>query len=105
MFDTPIKKSENNIITKSAITATTTFSALKQSKFERNGARVMLRKIVVLTMLQLLILGVAAMAQSTPAADWKALDQALGRSGQVHGDAAYKFRLPRRAFHLTLVPH
>ncbi len=62
----------------------------------------MLRKIVVLTMLQLLILGVAAMAQSTPAADWKAVDQALGRSGQVQGDGAYKFGLPRGDLHVTV---
>src|SRR5258708_17508633 len=42
------------------------------------------------------------MAQSATAADWKAVDQALGRSGQVQGDGAYKFGLPRGDLHVTV---
>src|SRR5882762_18071 len=73
----------------------------RRSKFERNGARrVMLRKISILTMLQLLTL--AAMAQSAPVGDWKAVDQALGRSGQAQADGAYKFGLPRGDLHVTV---
>jgi hypothetical protein len=58
-------------------------------------------KFRVFLPLQILILSLAAMAQSAPAADWKAVDQALGRSGQVQADGAYKFGLPRGDLQVT----
>jgi len=52
----------------------------------------MTRKIAVLVLLQLFVLSCAVVAQTVPAAsDWKAIEQALGRSGQLQGDGAYKF--------------
>ena len=43
------------------------------------------------------------MAQTAPAAnDWKAVEQALGRSGQLQGDGAYKFGLPRGDLKVTV---
>lgn len=64
--------------------------------------KVMPGKISIVTLLQFLIPALAAMAQSTPAADWKAVDQALGRSGQTQADGAYKFGLPRGDLHVTV---
>jgi hypothetical protein len=56
----------------------------------------MTRKIGVLVLFQLFVLSCAVVAQTAPAAnDWKAVEQALGRSGQLQGDGAYKFGLPR----------
>jgi hypothetical protein len=63
----------------------------------------MIKKIGVLTLFQVLVLGGAAMAQTTPAAsDWKAVEQALGRPGQLQGDGAYKFGLPRGDLKVTV---
>lgn len=63
----------------------------------------MIKKIGVLTLFQVLILGGAAMAQTAPAAsDWKAVEQALGRPGQLQGDGAYKFGLPRGDLKVTV---
>src|SRR5258706_13470861 len=56
----------------------------------------MTRKIGVLALFQLFVLCCAVVAQTAPAADdWKAVEQALGRPGQLQGDGAYKFGLPR----------
>jgi hypothetical protein len=63
----------------------------------------MMKKIGVLTLLQLVVLSCAAVAQSAPAAnDWKPVEQALGRSGQLQGDGAYKFGLPRGDLKVTV---
>ena len=56
----------------------------------------MTKKTNAMTSLVLLVVGCAAVAQTAPAAsDWKAVEQALGRPGQVQGDGACKFGLPR----------
>src|SRR6266852_4189471 len=63
----------------------------------------MTRKIAVLALLQLLVLTCGVVAQTAPAAsDWKAVEQALGRSGQLQGDGAYKFGLPRGDLKVTV---
>jgi Domain of Unknown Function (DUF1259) len=43
-------------------------------------------------------------AAQTPSAadDWKAVEQALGRPGQLQGDGAYKFGLPRGDLKVTV---
>ena len=51
---------------------------------------------IVTTFSQLLVLCCVGLAQNSPSAnDWKAVEQALGRSGQQQPDGAYKFGLPR----------
>jgi hypothetical protein len=56
----------------------------------------MIKRIGVVTVVQILVLCCAALAQPAPAANgWKAVEQALGRPGQLQGDGAYKFGLPR----------
>lgn len=56
----------------------------------------MRKKLSVWMFCQLFILGCLAAAQTNSGSnDWKAVDQALGRSGQVQADGAYKFGLPR----------
>src|SRR6202171_4075755 len=63
----------------------------------------MIKKIAVSTLFQLLVFCCAASAQTAPAAsDWKAVEQALGRSGQLQGDGAYKFGLPRGDLKVTV---
>lgn len=62
----------------------------------------MIKKIGVLTLFQALVLGCVALAQATPASDWKAVEQALGRPGQLQGDGAYKFGLPRGDLKVTV---
>ena len=63
----------------------------------------MVKKIGVLTLLQLFVLCCAALAQTAPAAnDWKPVEQALGRPGQLQGDGAYKFGLPRGDLKVTV---
>jgi hypothetical protein len=63
----------------------------------------MIKKIGVVAVVQLLVLCCAALAQTAPAAsDWKAVEQALGRSGQLQGDGAYKFGLPRGDLKVTV---
>src|SRR5258708_28476868 len=63
----------------------------------------MTRKIGVLALFQLFVLSCAVVAQTAPAAnDWKAVEQALGRSGQLQGDEAYKFGLPRGDLKVTV---
>jgi hypothetical protein len=62
----------------------------------------MIKKIGVLTLFQALVLGGVALAQATPASDWKAVEQALGRPGQLQGDGAYKFGLPRGDLKVTV---
>jgi hypothetical protein len=60
-------------------------------------------QIGTLMVLQLVLLAGVAAAQ-TPAAgtDWKAIDQALGRSGQQQPDGAYKVGLPRGDLKVTV---
>jgi biotin operon repressor len=54
------------------------------------------RKIGVLALFQLFVLSCSVLAQKAPAAnDWKGVEQAFGRAGQLQGDGAYKFGLPR----------
>jgi hypothetical protein len=63
----------------------------------------MTKKIGVLALIQLFVLSCAVLAQTAPAAnDWKAVEQALGRSGQLQGDGAYKFGLPRGDLKVTV---
>jgi Domain of Unknown Function (DUF1259) len=63
----------------------------------------MTRKIAVLALFQLFVLSYAVVAQTAPAAnDWKAVEEALGRSGQLQGDGAYKFGLPRGDLKVTV---
>jgi hypothetical protein len=63
----------------------------------------MTRRIGVLALFQLFVLSCALVAQTVPAAnDWKAVEQALGRSGQLQGDGAYKFGLPRGDLKVTV---
>ena len=60
-------------------------------------------KQMVMTFSQLLILCSVALAQNSPSAnDWKAVEQALGRSGQQQPDGAYKFGLPRADLKVTV---
>src|SRR6202047_1338873 len=63
----------------------------------------MTRKIGVLALVHFFVLSCAVVAQTAPAAsDWKAVEQALGRSGQLQGDGAYKFGLPRVDLKVTV---
>jgi biotin operon repressor len=63
----------------------------------------MVKKIGVLMLFQTLVLWCVATAQTAPAAsDWKAVEQAVGRSGQLQGDGAYKFGLPRGDLKVTV---
>jgi hypothetical protein len=63
----------------------------------------MTRKIGVLALFQLFVLICAVVAETAPAAnDWKPVEQALGRSGQLQGDGAYKFGLPRGDLKVTV---
>lgn len=63
----------------------------------------MIHKMGVLTLVQLLALCCGAAAQTAPAAiDFKAVEQALGRSGQLQADGAYKFGLPRGDLKVTV---
>jgi Domain of Unknown Function (DUF1259) len=63
----------------------------------------MTRKIDVLALVQFFVLSCAVVAQTAPAAnDWKAVEQALGRSGQLQGDGACKFGLPRGDLKVTV---
>ena len=62
----------------------------------------MISKRGVVTLFQILILGCAAMAQKPPASDFKAVEEALGRSGQPQADGAYKFGLPRSDLKVTV---
>jgi len=64
---------------------------------------IMTKRIDVLALVQLFVLSCAVAAQTAPAAnDWKAVEQALGRSGQLQGDGAYKFGLPRGDLKVTV---
>jgi hypothetical protein len=63
----------------------------------------MTRQICALALFQLFVLSCAVVAQTAPAAsDWKTVEQALGRSGQLQGDGAYKFGLPRGDLKVTV---
>ena len=63
----------------------------------------MIKKLGVCILSQLLLLCCAAMAQTSPSAnDWKAVEHALGRPGQLQGDGAYKFGLPRGDLKVTV---
>jgi len=62
----------------------------------------MRKRIVVLVIGQLLALISAAVAQNPPTANWKAVEQALGRPGQLQSDGVYKFGLPRGDLAVTV---
>lgn len=63
----------------------------------------MINKIGVLTLFQVVVLCCVAVAQTAPATgDFKAVEQALGRSGQLQADGAYKFGLPRGDLKVTV---
>jgi hypothetical protein len=63
----------------------------------------MINKIGVLTLVQILTLCCAVVAQTAPAAsDYKTVEQALGRPGQLQADGAYKFGLPRGDLKVTV---
>ena len=63
----------------------------------------MTKRIGVLVLFQLFVLSCAVMAQTASAAnDWKAVEQALGRSGQLQGDGAYKLGFPRGDLKVTV---
>ena len=62
----------------------------------------MIKKLGV-CMLSQLVLCCAAMAQTSSSAnDWKTVEHALGRPGQLQGDGAYKFGLPRGDLKVTV---
>src|SRR5258708_15151910 len=63
----------------------------------------MLKKIGVLMLFQPLVLWCVATAQTAPAANhWKAVEWAIACSGQLQGDGAYKFSLPRGDLQVTV---
>lgn len=63
----------------------------------------MAKRVALLMFCQLFAMGCIAAAQtSLGASDWKAVEQALGRSGQLQGDGAYKFGLPRGDLKVTV---
>jgi biotin operon repressor len=55
-----------------------------------------------LILCQLVVLSCMAIAQTATTGDWKAVEQALGRPGQLQGDGAYKFGLPRGDLNVTV---
>src|SRR5215467_12013763 len=60
-------------------------------------------QIGICAFLQMVLLACVAMAQTAaPGNDWKAVEQALGRSGQQQPDGAYKFGLPRGDLNVTV---
>src|SRR5215471_2149670 len=61
------------------------------------------KRIGLTAFFQLFLLLCASAAQTAaPANDWKAIEQALGRSGQQQADGAYKFGLPRGDLNVTV---
>lgn len=63
----------------------------------------MLNTVRVFILSQLFILTCIATSQTSSAGnDWKPVEQALGRSGQLQGDGAYKFGLPRGDLKVTV---
>ncbi|HWX53645.1 MAG TPA: DUF1259 domain-containing protein [Verrucomicrobiae bacterium] len=62
-----------------------------------------MKRIGMFALVHVFVLCCAALAQTAPtASDWKAVEQALGRSGQLQGDGAYKFGLPRGDLKVTV---
>src|SRR5215831_14051532 len=57
--------------------------------------------VIAFFQLFLLVCGLAAQT-AAPANDWKAVEQALGRSGQQQADGVYKFGLPRGDLNVTV---
>lgn len=63
----------------------------------------MTKKIAVCALCLMVLSCAAALAQNPPGGkDWKAVEEALGRSGQQQGDGAYKFGLPRGDMSVTV---
>jgi len=61
------------------------------------------KRIGVIAFFQLFLLLCTSVAQTAaPTNDWKAVEQALGRSGQQQADGAYKFGLPRGDLNVTV---
>ena len=49
-----------------------------------------------------LLFAIVAHAQVSGAADWKKVEDAMGRSGQSQPDDVYKFSMPRKDLHVSL---
>jgi biotin operon repressor len=63
----------------------------------------MVQRIGIVAFFQFFLLWCFSVAQTaTPTNDWKAVEQALGRSGQQQADGAYKFGLPRGDLKVTV---
>jgi biotin operon repressor len=60
------------------------------------------KKIYASMVFQLFALYCVTSAQTPSTDDWKAVEQALGRSGQLQADGAYKFGLPRADLKVTV---
>ena len=55
----------------------------------------------LLVVLSLLSLSLALAQPATPTGDWKPVEAAMGRSGQISGDVI-RFAMPRKDLHVTL---
>jgi hypothetical protein len=63
----------------------------------------MKKQIGISTLLLVVVLSRAVLAQNAPTAnDWKPVEQAMGRPGQQQADGAYKFGLPRGDLSVTV---
>src|SRR6516225_8822851 len=58
--------------------------------------------VAVLFSIFIAALHVLAQAGSSQPGEWQAVDQAIGRSGQVQGDGAYKLGFPRSDLKVTV---
>lgn len=62
-----------------------------------------MKKIRTMVFFQISLLCCAAVAQTTASGnDWKPVEEAIGRSGQVQGDGAYKIGFPRGDLKVTV---
>ncbi len=61
-----------------------------------------MRTALVLISLLMFTWSLAAQAQTPASTGWKAVEDAMGRSGQAQPDGAYKFALPRRDLTVTV---
>lgn len=63
----------------------------------------MLQRFLSAMLLQVLALGCVMTAQTQPAGDqWKPVEQAIGRAGQVQADGVYKVSFPRGDLNVTV---
>jgi hypothetical protein len=56
----------------------------------------------MIRILLILLLNVAAFAQTSASSEWKPVESALGRSGSAQPGGIYKFSLPRTDMHVRL---